>query len=413
MSTVLLAGRFLVYFIPLDVVYALLFMSFWESGEHMHRVTLGGYDLVFHSPLTPPMSIIVPAFNEEATIVASVDALRLVEYGEFEIIVVDDGSRDATLARLVERFDLEPVDRPLHLALPCQPIKDVYVSRSVTKLLVITKENGGKADALNAGINAARYPLFCAVDADAILESDALLRVVKPFMERPQETVAAAGIVRVVNGCKVSDGRIVSVGAPRSSLAVLQAVEYLRSFLANRTAWSRLGALFIISGAFGLFKKAAVVDAGGYRTDTVGEDLDLVLRLHRLMRKRRGRYRIVFIPDPVVWTEVPESLQLLHRQRNRWQRGLLEGLMFNRDMIGRRRYGTLGVFALPYNLVFEAIGPLIECSGLPGDHRHGGARPAQPPALRAVHAARLRVRHLPLGLRGVPRRAAHEALPRR
>ncbi len=366
MSIVLwvLNAGILVYFLTLDAVYgALLFMSFWESGKHMHRVGFGGYDRIFRSPITLPISIIVPAYNEEATIVETVNAMRLLEYGEFEIVVVDDGSRDATLARLVERFALEPVDRPMHLVIPCQPIKDVYVSRSVTNLLVITKENGGKADALNAGINAARYPLFCAVDADAILESDALLRVVKPFMERPQETVAAAGIVRVVNGCKVSEGRIVSVGAPRSSLAALQAVEYLRSFLANRTAWSRLGALFIISGAFGLFKKTAVVDAGGYRTDTVGEDLDLVLRLHRLMRKRRGRYRIVFIPDPVVWTEVPESLQLLHRQRNRWQRGLLEGLMFNRDMVGRRRYGTLGLFALPYNLVFEAIGPLIECSG--------------------------------------------------
>jgi len=224
MSTVLwvLNAGILVYFLTLDVVYgALLLMSFWESGKHMHRVGFGGYDRIFRSPITLPISIIVPAYNEEATIVETVNAMRLLEYGGFEIIVVDDGSRDATLARLVERFALEPVDRPLHLVIPCQPIKDVYVSHSVTNLVVITKENGGKADALNAGINAARYPLFCAVDADAILESDALLRVVKPFMERPQETVAAAGIVRVVNGCKVSEGRIVSVArrgaASRSS----------------------------------------------------------------------------------------------------------------------------------------------------------------------------------------------------
>jgi cellulose synthase/poly-beta-1,6-N-acetylglucosamine synthase-like glycosyltransferase len=354
----------LVYFLALDLVYAaLLYVSFWESGRHMRRVGFGGYDRIFRSPLTLPISIIVPAYNEEATIVETVNAMRLLEYGEFQIVVVVDGSRDETLTRLVERFSLEAVDRPVRMTIPCGTIKRVYVSRTVTNLTVIAKENGGKADALNAGINAARYPLFCAVDADAILESDALLRVVKPFMERPRETVATAGIVRVVNGCKVSGGRVVDVGAPRKGIALFQVIEYLRSFLASRTAWSRVGALFIISGAFGLFKKDAVVDVGGYRTDTVGEDLDLVLRLHRLMRERRQRYRIVFIPDPVVWTEVPESLRVLHRQRNRWHRGLLEGLMFNRDMMGRRRYGVLGLLALPYNLVFEAIGPLLECAG--------------------------------------------------
>jgi len=357
-------GVVLVYFLALDLTYAaLLFVSFWESGRHVRRIGFGGYDRIFRSPLTLPISVIVPAYNEEATIVETVNAMRLLEYGEFEIIVVDDGSRDSTLARLVERFALEAVDRPVRKMIPCRPIKNVYVSRTVTKLTVISKDNGGKADALNAGINLTRYPLFCAVDADAILDSDALLRVVKPFMERPRETVATAGIVRVVNGCKVDAGRVVDVGVPRNNIARFQVVEYLRSFLASRTAWSRVGALFIISGAFGLFKKAAVVEAGGYRTDTVGEDLELVLRLHRLMRERGEHYRIVFLPDPVVWTEVPESVGVLHRQRNRWHRGLLEGLMVNRDMIGRRRYGALGLLALPYNVVFEVVGPLVECTG--------------------------------------------------
>lgn len=357
-------GIVLVYFVTLDLLYAtLLFLSFLESGRHMRRVGFGGYDRIFRSPMTTPISIIVPAHDEEATIVETVNAMRLLEYGEFQIVVVDDGSRDATLERLRECFALERVDRPIRMVIPCRPIRGVYISRTAPNLLVVEKENGGKADALNAGINAARYPLFCAVDADAILESDALLRIVKPFMERPRETVAAAGIVRVVNGCKVSDGRVVQVSTPRNTIALLQVVEYLRSFLASRTAWSRLGALFIVSGAFGLFKRDAVVEAGGYRTDTVGEDLDLVLRLHRAMGERRQRYRIVFVPDPVAWTEVPETVGLLRRQRNRWQRGLLESLRASRGMMGRPRYGAIGLLALPYNWVFEAFGPLMECTG--------------------------------------------------
>lgn len=357
-------GLILVYFLAINCVYTvLLAVSVREIGRHHHRLSFGGYDIVLRSPLTLPISVLMPAYNEQETIVEAVNALRLLEYGEYEIVVVDDGSTDATLARLIEHFSLERIDRPVRLTLSCAPIRAVYVSRSVTNLTVVCKENGGKADALNAGVNVARYPLFCAIDADAILERDALLRVVKPFMERPQETVASSGIVRIANGCRVLEGRVVEVGNPRSRLALLQIVEYLRAFLGNRTGWSRLRALFVISGAFGVFKKQDVVEVGGYRTDTVGEDMDLVLRLHRLCREQGRRYRIVFIPDPVVWTEAPETLAGLRRQRNRWHRGLLECLRHNAGMIGNRRYGPVGVLGLTYNLVFEAIGPLIEVAG--------------------------------------------------
>lgn len=354
----------LAYFLAINTVYTtLLAISFRESGRHSRRLGFGGYDAVLRSPLTLPISVLMPAYNEENTIVEAVHALRLLEYAEFEIVVIDDGSEDATLAYLIEAFALERIDRPTRLTVPCAPIHEVYVSRSVANLTVIAKDNGGKADALNAGVNVSRYPLFCAIDADAILEPDALLRVVKPFMERPQETVASSGIVRIANGCRVQQGRVVSVGNPRSRLALLQIVEYLRAFVSSRTAWSRVRALFVISGAFGVFKKQAVIDAGGYRTDTVGEDMDLVLRLHRLFRERKERYRIVFIPDPVVWTEAPETMAMLHRQRNRWHRGLLECLTLNRRMIGNPKYGPVGMFGLTYNLVFETIGPLIEVAG--------------------------------------------------
>jgi cellulose synthase/poly-beta-1,6-N-acetylglucosamine synthase-like glycosyltransferase len=354
----------LVYFLAINVVYTLLLgTSFRESGRHSRSAALGGRDVIFRSPLTLPVTVLMPAYNEESTIVQAVNALRFLEYGEFEILVIDDGSTDLTVDRLAGAFGLTLVDRPVRLVVPCGDILGVFVSGKVPNLTVLTKANGGKADALNAGLNAARYPLVCAIDADAILEGDALLRVVRPFMERPRETVASSGIVRVVNGCRIQDGRVVNAAPPRNRLARVQVVEYLRAFLSSRTGWSRLRALFVISGAFGLFKKQAVLDVGGYRCDTVGEDMDLVLRLHKRFRELRDRYQIVFVPDPVVWTEVPERLDILRRQRNRWHRGLLECLSNHRTMIGRPKFGPVGVLGLPYNVVFEAFGPLLEASG--------------------------------------------------
>ena len=342
MSTVFTTANIvaLVYFVAINAVYTvLLALSFLETRRHGRRIALAGYDVILKSPLTLPISVLMPAYNEAETIVEAVNAMRLLEYGEYEIIVIDDGSKDATLDRLIERFALVKVERPIRRTIPSAELRGIYSSASVANLTVVSKANGGKADALNAGINVARYPLFCAVDADAVLEPDALLRVVKPFMERPRETIATSGIVRIANGCKVVDGRVVEVHTPPNRVAMLQVVEYLRAFLANRVGWSRLQALFVISGAFGVFKTEAVKDAGGYRTDTVGEDMDLVLRLHRLFRERKERYRIVFIPDPVVWTEVPEEFSTLRRQRNRWHRGLLECLTSSRSMIGNPAYG--------------------------------------------------------------------------
>lgn len=354
----------LAYFLAINAIYTLLLaLSYRASRHELRQTALGGFDSMLRSPLTLPVSVLMPAYNEENTIVEAVNALRLLEYGEYEIVVVDDGSTDGMLRRLIDAFDLHQVKRPLRISVPCAPVSAVYLSRQVPNLTVISKANGGKADALNAGINAARFPLFCAIDADAILEPEALLRVVRPFMVRPRETMASSGIIRVVNGCRVADGRVTEIRTPRNPLAALQVVEYLRAFLGSRTGWSELKALFVISGAFGVFKREAVIGAGGYRKNTVGEDMDLVLRLHRMACDRGDRYRIVYIPDPVVWTEAPEQLAVLRRQRNRWHRGLLECLSASRSMIGRPKYRTLGLLGLPYNLVFEAIGPLLEVAG--------------------------------------------------
>jgi cellulose synthase/poly-beta-1,6-N-acetylglucosamine synthase-like glycosyltransferase len=240
----------------------------------------------------------------------------------------------------------------------------VYVSRRLPNLVVLSKENGGcKADALNAGINAARYPLVCLTDADAILEKDALLRVVRPFLERPRETVAVGGTVRIVNGCTVTDGRISRIGAPRNLLAAIQVVEYMRAFIASRTAWSKLGGLFLISGAFGVFRRDALVEVGGFNPRAIGEDMELVLRMHRTFRAQKRRFRIVFVPDPVVWTEAPESLKGLRSQRKRWHRGLLQCLWWNRDMVLRPSQGAVGMLGLPYLWLFEAGGTVMEVLG--------------------------------------------------
>lgn len=315
------------------------------------------------SALVAPVSVLVPAHNEAATIRESVRALLMLSYPEFEVIVINDGSSDATLRVLMEEFHLYRSARFFRDVLPGKPVRAVYESLDPVPLVVVDKENGGKADSLNVGINVARYPLVCAVDADSLLESDALLRVVRPFLEDPKRVLAVGGIIRVANGCGVSAGRVVSVGLPRSWIARFQVVEYLRSFLGGRVAFSGFNCLLVVSGAFGLFSKSALLEIGGYCTTTVGEDMEVIVRLHHWARSLGRDYRIVFQPDPVCWTEVPESLRILRRQRKRWQRGSLETMWLHRQMLGRPRYGFLGLAAFPYFVLFEALGPAVEVTG--------------------------------------------------
>jgi cellulose synthase/poly-beta-1,6-N-acetylglucosamine synthase-like glycosyltransferase len=309
--------------------------------------------------------VLVPAYDEAPTIVESVRSLLALRYPLHEVIVVNDGSQDETVEVLQEAFDLVPVRKALRTLLPTAPIRGVYVSRRHRNLWVVDKVNGGKADALNAAVNASRYPYVCAIDADAILEEDSLLRGARPIIEEPEVVVATGGIVRIANGCTIDGGRVLDVRLPRSRLATMQVLEYFRAFLIGRVGWSRMNALLIISGAFGLFRRSLVETVGGYSRETVGEDMELVVRLHRHLRERDERYRIVFVPDPVCWTEAPETLRQLSRQRRRWQRGLGETLWRHRAVAGNGRYGALGKAAVPYFLLFEFLGPLIELFGLP------------------------------------------------
>jgi cellulose synthase/poly-beta-1,6-N-acetylglucosamine synthase-like glycosyltransferase len=242
-------------------------------------------------------------------------------------------------------------------------VRGLYVPHSQLRMLVIDKENGGKADSLNAGINFSTYPLLCSVDADSILEQDALAKTVLPFLEDPLRTVGSGGTVRIANGCRIQRGRIIEARLPRSRFAMFQVIEYLRAFFGTRTGWTALNSLLIVSGAFGLFRRDAVLAAGGYSTDTVGEDVELVVRLHRTCREAKRRYRIVYVADPVCWTEAPESSRYLRKQRRRWHRGCVEMLVFHRRMLGNPRYRATGLLALPAMLVFEVLGPLVELSG--------------------------------------------------
>ena len=354
----------LFYFLVLNSVYLLLFLiSLAEVLKFVRRTFFSDYRQIMQSDMTWPISVLNPAHNEEKTIVETVRSMLMINYGEFEIIVIDDGSNDGTLRRLIDAYELRRTDRPYKYSIPTGQVRAVYGSLAHPNLTVIDKEKGGKSDALNAGINLARYPLFCSIDGDSIIEDNALLRVVKPFMEKPIETVAAGGIVRIVNGCDVKDGRVTRIALSDRALPILQVVEYLRAFLTGRVGWSNLRSLLIISGAFGIYKKQEVLEIGGYTHGTDTEDLELVVRLHEHMRRKKQPYRVVFVPDPVCWTEAPESLSVLARQRNRWHRGLLQTLWQHKRMLFNPKYGNVGLFAFPYFVLFELLGPFIETFG--------------------------------------------------
>jgi cellulose synthase/poly-beta-1,6-N-acetylglucosamine synthase-like glycosyltransferase len=356
----------LAYYIALNGVYLLLTaIASHAITRHRRARAYAGEEEAFASPLTPPVSMLLPAYNERAGIVESVKSLLALRYPEHEVIVVNDGSRDDTVERMIAAFDLVPVRKVLRDSIATAPVRATYASRTHRSLWLVDKENGGKADALNAGVNAARYPFVCAVDADAMLEEDALLRVAKPILDDPELVAATGGIVRIANGCRIEQGNVLEVGLPRSRLATMQVVEYFRAFLVGRVAWSALDSLLIISGAFGLFRRSLVEAVGGWSTTTVAEDVELVVRLHRYLRERDEDYRIVFVPDPVCWTEAPEDFRTLSRQRRRWQRGLAESLWRHRRLAGNPQFGALGLVAFPYFLFFELLGPLFQLVGLP------------------------------------------------
>ncbi len=356
----------LVYFALLNATYLLTsLLAFWKLRQHTMRIRSLGAEELISSAGAPPITVIAPTYNEEPTCVESVRSLLTLEYPAYEILVVNDGSDDGTLARMLEAFEMEPASRAPTADLPSAEIRCIYRSRNHPGLWLVDKQNGGKADALNAGLSLCRTPFFCAIDADCLLERDALSRIVRPFLE-DDRIIASGGVIRVANGCEIGSGIVRKVGLPSNLLAGFQVVEYLRAFLSGRVGWAALGSTLIISGAFGLFRRSIVVDAGGFWTETVGEDMELVVRLHHYCQQKGIPHRITFVPDPVAWTEVPETLGALARQRDRWQRGLVETLTRHIGMLGNPRHGRVGLLGFPFFFFFEMLGPVIEVAGYTG-----------------------------------------------
>ena len=334
-----------------------------EINKHSQRDDDHSHWEMLRSESFLPVSIIVPAYNEQNTIRESVLALLTLHYPEFKVIVVNDGSSDSTAETMIKEFDMKPVHYVRDdETISHQPIRQIYGSEKYPDLLFLDKKNGKKADAINAGMTCVRTPLFCVIDADSLLESGALLKAVRPFLETSDNVIAVGGTVGIVNGCTVKNGQVTQYGLPKKFLPRIQVVEYIRAFLMARLAASRKGTLAIISGAFGIFRRDIAVAIGGYDTTTVGEDMEMVLRMHRYMLERDIPYSVRYVPEPVCWTEAPESLKFLSNQRIRWQRGALECLSRHKNMLFNRRYGRLGMVTLPTFLLVDLISPVMELS---------------------------------------------------
>jgi len=356
----------LAYFLLVNSFYAVLLASAaWEMRSYRLRSWQEGQSWLLGSPVAPRISMLAPAHNEGPTVAESVRSLLTLRYPKLEVVLINDGSTDETMAVMQREFDLVPVHPTYDRQVEHKPVVGLYRSPANPGLVVVDKENGGKADALNAGMNMASGELACAIDADTLIEADALLRMVAPFLTA-DDVVATGGTIRVANAARVRAGRVLEARVPRQAVAGIQVAEYLRAFLVGRLGWNRLGGNLIISGAFGLFRRASVLDAGGYTEGTVGEDMELVVRLRRRGLDHDLPNRIVFVPDPVAWTEVPSSMKILGRQRDRWHRGLSDVVWRNRGLFLNPRYGSLGLAVFPYYVVVELLAPVVEAFGLVG-----------------------------------------------
>ncbi len=373
-----------IYCIVNLVLLAISFLSVKKDLERSQLEVGEAIDRSQRDAFSPLLSLIVPAYNEEVTIVQSVTSLLRLDYPAYEVIMVNDGSKDKTVEVLKGAFKLVRNDVDYQPLLGAQPVRGFYRStvtlpKQVVRLVLVDKENGGKADAINAGINASQGAYVATMDADSLMIKDALHAIVQPILDDPNRVLAVGGSIALSNGCKVEDGKIIEVNLPKTWIARFQVVEYMRSFIQSRVALGQLNSVLILSGVFAVFQRQALIAIGGFLTkhmrskvgieycgegsETVCEDMEVVVRLHRYVQDHGLEARICFIPLPTSWTEAPEIYLSLGKQRNRWYRGLLEVLVLHRKMIGNPKYGRVGVFSLPYQVLFEALAPLLEASG--------------------------------------------------
>jgi len=353
--------------IILSAYVILAVISAFSLVRYLQKNSFVDYNVILSSPLVPSVSIIAPAFNESKTIVENIRALLSLYYHNYEVVLVNDGSTDNSLELVIKAYDLELVDFAIGNRIESEHVRGIYKSRnrSFDKLVVVDKVNGGKADSLNAGINAATKDYFVAIDVDSIIQSDALLKLAKPFMEyTDKKVIATGGVIRIANSCIIEDGQLVEVNLPKKFLPRMQVLEYTRAFLMGRMAWSTLDGLLIISGALGMFNREIAIKCGGYFAKTVGEDMELVVRMRRYMVETNQPYKVSYIPDPLCWTEAPESFRVLSRQRNRWTRGNIDTLFIHRKIFFNPKYGLMGMLSYPFWFFIEWLSPLVEFFGL-------------------------------------------------
>jgi cellulose synthase/poly-beta-1,6-N-acetylglucosamine synthase-like glycosyltransferase/phosphoglycerol transferase MdoB-like AlkP superfamily enzyme len=340
--------------------------SIGETKKYMRKNSFTDYRILAASVHAPTVSILAPAYNEGKNIVENVRSLLSIYYTNLEVIIINDGSKDDCLEKLITAYDLEKKEFFINQQIPTKEVRGVYKSKNSIyhKLIVVDKVNGGKADALNVGVNISSNNYLVCIDVDCVLEQDALLKMVKPFLEQTDKRViATGGVVRIANSCVIEDGRLIKVKLAEDYLPRIQILEYIRAFILGRMAWSRLNGLMLISGAFGAFDKEIAIKCGGYDHNTVGEDMELVVRMRRYMEERNEPYVVTYIPDPLCWTEAPASFKILGRQRNRWIRGTYETLKFHKVMFFNPKYRLLGMLSYPYWFLFEMLAPLIEFFG--------------------------------------------------
>ncbi|RIW14486.1 glycosyltransferase [Algoriphagus lacus] len=364
----ILGVLFLILSFSVIAIYLILMvLSALEMRDYLRKNRFADYGDIITSPIAPGVSILAPAFNEGKNIVQNVQSLLSLHYGKFEVIVINDGSKDDTLQKLIESFELEKTNYAYNPEIEAKPVRGIYKSRNLSyrRLIVIDKENGGKADALNTGINIAGMEILACIDVDCILSSESISRMVRPFMEETnRKVIAVGGVIGIANNCDVQDGTVTTYRVPESTLGKFQVIEYFRAFLMGRMAWARINGLMLISGAFGFFKRDLVRAVGGYFPKTVGEDMELVVRMRRYMEEQQIPYKVGFVPDPLCWTEVPESEEVLSRQRNRWMRGTIETLQLHQAMRLNPKYRVLGMISYPFWSIFEKSAPILETVGL-------------------------------------------------
>ncbi len=354
----------LAYYGVANLIYVfLLVVATFVVVRHMRRLRYGRYQEDMRQSLALPVAMVIATYNEEGNVVDTVKALLRIDYPDYEVIVVDDGSDDATLEKLKTAFELERIDLVYRAIIDTSEVRGFYINPAIPNLTIVAKAHGGKADSLNVGVNVSRSPYICSVDADSILEEKAIQRLMRSVIEDPDTVMATGGIVKILNGCVVRGGRIEELRLPKDSLSRFQIVEYVRSFLFGRAGWSAVNALLIISGTFSVINKRVLSAVGGYTARTVTEDMDLILTLHRYFIEKGKRYKILFVPDPVCWTEAPQTFKMLARQRRRWHMGLMQSILCHKKMLFNPKYSTVGLFAMPYQLFIELIGPLVEVAG--------------------------------------------------